>query len=102
LGSTSCSTNDLTPQELSLKQNLGVLRQVLEQFEGDHGKRPETLESLVTSGYVRIIPYDTITQSNQTWIVMTDDAASSSHRGVIGVRSGAPGLATDGTRYFDW
>ena len=97
VGFGGCADNTLKPEELTLKQNLGVLRELLIQFEADKQKYPESLSSLVTSGYLRKLPYDTLTRSNTTWI----EVQTAGDR-VDGVRSGAPGTASDGTRYFDW
>ena len=97
VGVGGCATKALTPEELTLKQNLGVLRQVIQQFETDNLIHPESLASLVTAGYLRILPYDNVTQSNKTWIEVREAGG-----GVVGVRSGATGTASDGTLYFDW
>jgi general secretion pathway protein G len=97
IGLSGCATEALTPQELTLKQNLGVLRQVLQQFKVDNQKFPKSLESLVEAGYLRALPLDTVTKSRDTWLEVREPG-----EGIVGVRSGARGVASDGTRYFDW
>ncbi len=51
------------------------------------------------------MPYDPITESNDTWITEfaeLDDADISTEPGVADLHSGAPGVAMDGSRYADW
>jgi type II secretory pathway pseudopilin PulG len=103
LGLTHCSrSSGLVNRESVLRRQLETLREVLEQYESDHRKHPESLDALVAAGYLRILPYDPITRSNQTWVVERGEAAGDLDRGVLGVRSGADGVASDGTRYIEW
>jgi general secretion pathway protein G len=97
-----------TPQkakEAVLRQDLFVLRDVIDQYYADKGRYPESLNTLVDEGYVRKIPVDPITGSDATWIeemspASEDDAESPG--GIIDVRSGATGEAIDGSYYSDW
>jgi hypothetical protein len=60
---------------------------------------------LVTSGYLRQIPKDPFTESADTWqVVMSepDAATPNAAPGVYDVKSGAEGVALDGTPYSDW
>ena len=50
-------------RETVLKENLFRLREVIDQYFSDKGKYPETLETLVTEGYLRSMPVDPMTGS---------------------------------------
>ena len=98
--------------EAVLKTNLRTLRDVLDQFYGDKGHYPPSLDALVESGYLRKIPTDPITKKSDTWATVLEevdpDKAPSSgtgedqQPGIIDVHSGAEGTALDGTAYKDW
>jgi general secretion pathway protein G len=97
-----------TPQkakEAVLKEDLYVLRDVIDQYFADKGKYPESLETLVEEGYIRKIPVDPMTGSDQTWSVEYAEASDEDPEGgggVIDVHSGADGAALDGTAYSEW
>lgn len=88
--------------EPALRQNLNALRDIIEQYRSDQGHPPPTLAALVDRGYVRIVPYDPITRRNDTWIETRAPGESGCPSGIVEVHSGAPGKASDGTRYADW
>lgn len=85
---------------VTLRQNLSVMRDAIDKYQGDTGALPETLDELVNKRYLRAIPLDPITESAATWqIVPPPDAKKS---GVYDVKSGADGKAPDGTSFSDW
>ena len=87
-------------KETVLKENLFLMRDSLQKYYGDKGKYPDDLTDLVQDKYLRKIPVDPITESDQTWrIVPPEDAGKG---GVYDVHSGAPGSASDGTSYSEW
>jgi general secretion pathway protein G len=89
-------------KEATLKENLFILRDVLDQFFADSGKYPLSLNDLVEKRYLRRIPKDPITGSAETWalVYFTDDKGQ--QNGILDVRSGSEAIALDGTRYNDW
>jgi general secretion pathway protein G len=87
-------------REATLRENLATLRDVVDKHYADTGKYPATLDDLVTRKYLRKVPLDPITDSNQTWIVIAPEDPQKG--GVYDVHSGAPGRARDGTAYRDW
>jgi general secretion pathway protein G len=92
-------------KESVLKNNLFTLRTVIDEYTYDKKKAPQTLEDLVNEGYLRQIPIDPITGSDQTWIVVTEDALTAvdqNEPGIFDVRSGAQGSALDQTAYAEW
>lgn len=87
-------------KESVLHQNLVLTRQALDKFYSDNGKYPDTLDELVGKKYLRSLPYDPITESNTTWVIIAPD--TSDKGAVYDIKSGAPGNALDGTEYKDW
>src|SRR5450631_3201861 len=53
--------------ESVLASNLFTLRTVIDNYTGDKLKAPASLQDLVSAGYLREIPYDPMTRSNQSW-----------------------------------
>jgi general secretion pathway protein G len=92
-------------RESTLRQNLYHLRQSIDQFTMDKQKAPQSLDELVSAGYLREIPIDPMTQSRETWVVDMEDVLLSidqNEPGITNVHSGAQGTATDGTAYSTW
>lgn len=87
-------------KETVLKENLFLMRDTLQKYYSDKGKYPDDLTGLVSDKYLRKIPVDPITESDQTWRVVPPD--DSSKGGVYDVHSGAQGSASDGTSYSEW
>lgn len=87
-------------QEAVLKEDLYLMRDQLDKYHADTGVYPDTLDELVNKKYLRKIPVDPITQSATTWILIPP---SGGEKGAIyDIKSGAPGVARDGTAYGDW
>lgn len=101
-------------KEAALKENLYVLRNVIDQYFTDKGKYPDSLQTLVTDGYIRKIPVDPMTLSDSSWVEVqaeadqpagdTGDATAGGDvgGGVADVKSGSDGTALDGSRYSEW
>lgn len=87
-------------REAVLHQDLSLLRETLDKYYGDKGKYPDALDDLVSSRYLRSVPVDPITDSNATWVSIPPDTPEKG--GVYDVRSGAQGVARDGTEYHNW
>ena len=87
-------------REAVLQQNLAMMRETLDKYYGDKGKYPDALDELVSSKYLRQLPVDPITDSNATWIIVPPDLPEMG--GVYDVRSGAQGVARNGTEYRNW
>ena len=87
-------------KDTTLRQSLTVMRSAIDQHLGDTGKYPESLEDLVNKRYLRALPIDPITERADSWrtIPPSDPARGS----VADVKSGAEGLARDGTAYASW
>ena len=105
IGMSTYSTSVTRAKEAVLREDLFRMRDSIDQYYADKGSYPPDLASLVTGGYMRQIPKDPFTESTDTWqIVMSepDPAAPNAAPGVYDVKSGAPGVALDGTPYADW
>lgn len=89
-------------KEATLKEDLFIFRDTIDQFYADTGKYPESLNDLVEKRYLRRVPSDPITGSVDTWglVYMTDEQGQPS--GIYDVKSGSDKIALDGTRYSDW
>lgn len=87
-------------KEATLKTNLRALREVIDKYHADKGSYPPDLNALATERYLREVPQDPVTESAQTWVLVSPPDASAS--GVQDVRSGAPGKGRDGTEYASW
>lgn len=87
-------------REAMLRQNLAVLRDTLDKYYGDKGRYPAALDDLLTSRYLRRVPLDPITDSDATWV--TIPPAQADLGGIYDVKSGAPGIALDGTQFKSW
>jgi general secretion pathway protein G len=59
-------------KEAVLKTNLRAIRQALDQYNGDIGHYPSSLEGLVDEGYLRAIPFDPMTE-NREWDVVYEE-----------------------------
>ena len=100
--------------ESVLKTNLRTIRDVIDQYYGDQGHYPESLEVLVEKKYFRNVPYDPMTKSNETWVLVFEepdlegelpaetDLPEGGEPGIIDVHSGSPRLALNGTPYAEW
>jgi general secretion pathway protein G len=91
-------------KESVLKNNLFTLRTVIDNYTYDKQKAPQSLQDLVTDGYLREIPMDPITGSNQTWKIVMEDATQSvsqSEPGIFDVLSGSDKMGLNGTPYSD-
>jgi general secretion pathway protein G len=87
-------------KEVVLADNLRNMRQVLDQYYGDTGRYPDTLEQLVEKKYLRALPVDPITDSDATWILVPPE--DSTKGGIYNIKSGAPGSDRSGKPYADW
>jgi general secretion pathway protein G len=87
-------------KEAVLRENLHQMRDAIDKYYGDNNRYPNTLSDLVTRKYLRRIPLDPVTESDQTWVIV---APADPRLGrVFDVKSGAEGNGRDGTPYATW
>jgi len=92
-------------QEATLKEDLFRMRDVIDQYYADKQKHPDSLEALVTEGYLRAIPKDPFTGSADTWQIIQaepDPANPTADLGIYDVKSGSERTALDGSKYSEW
>jgi general secretion pathway protein G len=92
-------------KESVLKNNLFSLRTVIDEYTYDKQKAPQTLQDLVSDGYLRQVPVDPITNSNDSWKLIMEDASNTVNQtmpGIFDVRSGSDLTSLEGTPYSEW
>src|SRR5260370_9053035 len=92
-------------KESVLKNNLFTIRMMIDEYSYDKQKAPQTLQDLVTEGYLREVPRDPITGNNNSWRIIMEDstqATSSTEPGIFDVRSGSDKTSLEGTPYSEW
>lgn len=91
--------------EAVLKEDLFNMRQAIDQYSQDKTKAPQSLEDLVSAGYLHAIPKDPFTNSNTTWQAVQEDVLTSidqTQPGISDVKSGSNLTSTEGTAYSSW
>jgi general secretion pathway protein G len=91
-------------REATLKQDLMVMRQSIDNYTLDKQAAPQSLDDLVQSGYLRQIPVDPITQAKD-WVPQYDSVVLSpdqSSTGMVDIHSSAAGPSSNGTPYSEW
>src|SRR5881296_1842977 len=90
-------------RETVLKDDLFRMRSLIDQYAADKGKLPQSLDDLVTAGYIREVPKDPITD-NKDWNIDTgeDPYSTEGGSGVTDVHSSASEVSTEGTPYTEW
>jgi len=93
-------------KEAVLREDLQVMRTAIGSYTVDKQKAPQSLEDLVTAGYLKALPKDPFTGRTDTWSTSQSDTLSSVDQtdsgGIDDVHSGAQLTATDGTSYNTW
>lgn len=87
-------------EEAVLQENLVLVRDALDKHYADAGRYPDSLDDLVAKRYLRSIPSDPLTRSSATWIVVPPEDPQKGR--VYDVRSGAPGIGSNGKPYEQW
>ena len=87
-------------KEVVLADNLRNLRGLIDQYYGDTGRSPDSLDQLVEKKYLRALPRDPVTDSDSTWIIVPPEDGLKGN--VYDIRSGAPGNDRSGKPYADW
>ena len=91
-------------RESVLRSNLATLRSVISQYTLDKQKAPQSLDDMVTAGYLRQVPVDPMTRQ-PNWEVVQEDvlmAVDQQEPGITDVHSASSGTASDGTAYSTW
>jgi general secretion pathway protein G len=92
-------------KEAVLRDQLFTMRQLIDEYTLDKQAAPQTLDDLVSEGYLRELPKDPFTVSNSTWKVQMEDAMKSADQtqpGIVDVHSGSDRTGLDGSAYSTW
>ena len=92
-------------KESVLRNNLFSIRNVIDEYTYDKQKAPQSLQDLVTEGYLRQVPEDPIVGNNTSWKVIMEDAltmVNQTEPGIFDVRSGSDKTSSEGTPYAEW
>jgi len=92
-------------KEAVLREDLRVMRTAINSYTVDKEKAPQSLDDLVSGGYLKAVPKDPITGRTDTWQTTQSDTLDSvdqTQGGIDDVHSGAQQAGTDGTTYNTW
>ena len=90
-------------RETVLKENLWQMRRAIDQYGSDKGKLPQSLDELVTGGYLHEKPIDPITEKNEWNEIQGDDKYSTDGgTAMTDVKSLSPGEDDEGKKYEDY
>jgi general secretion pathway protein G len=95
----------LHANEAVLKQDLRHMRDAIDQYTQDKGKAPQSLDDLVSAGYLHAIPKDPFTHSSDSWQTVQEDvltAIDQNEPGISDVKSGSNLVSSEGTPYNSW
>ena len=93
-------------KEAALHHDLSVMRDAIEQYTLDKQQAPQSLDDLVSSGYLRAIPSDPMTGAKD-WTVASSDLLLSpdeaSTGGITDVHSSSDSISSfEKTPYSSW
>ena len=90
-------------RETVLKDDLRKMRGMIDQFAADKGRLPQSLDELVSEGYMREIPVDPFT-GQKDWAITTGEDPNSlqGETGVTDIHSNSAEVSSEGTPYNEW
>lgn len=84
-------------KEAALKEDLFLMRDSIDKYYADNGEYPAALEAIVSKKYIRAIPVDPFTGSEEWGEVPPDEGA-----GVFDVKSLSAVPGSNGVPYNEW
>ena len=90
-------------REAVLRDDLHKMRELIDQFAADKGRLPQSIDDLVTEGYMREVPLDPFT-SQKDWAISTgeDPNSTDGQSGMTDVHSTSGDVSSEGTPYSEW
>ena len=90
-------------RETVLKDDLRKFRTLIDQFAADKGRLPQSLDELVSEGYMREVPVDPFT-GQKDWAITTGEDPNSlqGETGMTDVHSASTEMSSEGTPYNEW
>jgi general secretion pathway protein G len=92
-------------REAVLKQDLFQLRSLISQYTLDKQKAPQSLDDLISAGYLKQIPKDPFTGAADWNTEQEEDVIldpSQTETGIDDVHSASEQTSSDGTAYNTW
>lgn len=92
-------------REAVLREDLYHFRSIIDQFQADQGRYPDSLQELVDRKYLRTIPRDPFTRKLDTWVVVAPpvpEGGGEVKGAVYDVHSGSDQVGTNNTPYNEW
>src|SRR5690242_4620139 len=89
-------------RETVLRDNLFKMRSLIDQFAADKGRLPQSLDELVSEGYMREVPVDPMT-GQKDWAPMTGEDPNSidGGSGLTDIHSASADTSSEGTTYAE-
>src|SRR4029079_163108 len=90
-------------REAVLRDDLRKMRSLIDQFAADKGRLPQSIDDLVSQGYMREVPVDPFTGQKDWAITPGEDPNSlTGEQGMTDVHSSSTETSTEGTPYSEW
>jgi general secretion pathway protein G len=91
-------------KEAVLREDLYRFRDIIDQYYADKGRYPESLEALVSDGYMRKLPVDPMTRQVDWEVVPAEPDPDNPDEpvGIYDVHSASTELSMSGTPYNEW
>src|SRR5829696_1504993 len=89
-------------REAVLKDDLRKMRALIDQFAADKGRLPQSLDELVSDGYMREVPVDPFT-GQKDWAITSGEDPNSlqGESGMTDIHSSSAETSTEGTPYSE-
>ena len=90
-------------REAVLRDDHHKMRELIDQFAADKGRLPQSIDDLVTEGYMREVPVDPFT-SQKDWAISTgeDPNSTDGQSGMTDIHSTSGDVSSEGTPYSEW
>ena len=90
-------------RETVLRDDLRKMRSLIDQFAADKGRLPQSIDELVSEGYMREVPVDPFT-GQKDWAITTGEDPNSiqGETGMTDVHSSSTEVSSEGTPYNEW
>ena len=90
-------------RETVLRNDLRTIRSLIDQFAADKGRLPQSLDDLVSDGYMREVPIDPFT-GQKDWAITNGEDPNSlqGEQGMTDVHSASAEVSSEGTPYNEW
>ena len=99
-------TSIIRSKEAVLRDDLFTMRSLIDEYTLDRQEAPQSLQDLVSHGYLRQIPPDPFTGSSSTWVEVQEDStvmsADQTMSGIVDVHSGSNQRSLSGEMYSTW